>query len=208
MKLNKMLVMAGVAVAMYSASSLVAQDNPPPRKDGGQGQGQGQGRGGDRGGRGNFDPSRFQEMIMNGIRDRLGIKDDTEWKAIEPLVTKVNDARREATVGGMRSMMGGFGGGRGPGGGGPGGGDNNSGGDRNRGRGGFGGFMGEPSPEEEALSKAIEAKAPKAELKTKMAAYRKVKEANEAKLKDAQDNLKKVLTVEQEAAALQMGLVR
>jgi len=195
--LNKMLMMAGIAVAMYSANSLVAQDNPPPRKEDGAGRGEG------RGGRGNFDPSRFQEMIMNGIRDRLGIKDDTEWKAIEPLVTKVNEARREAAVGGMRSMMGGFGG-RGPGG--PGGGGENSGGDRGRGR--FGGFMGEPSAEEEALAKAVEAKAPKAELKTKMAAFRKVKEANETKLKDAQDNLKKVLTVEQEAAALQMGLVR
>jgi hypothetical protein len=199
MKLNKMLVMAGIAVAMYSANSLVAQEQP--RREGGQGQPRGEGeRGGDRG-RGGFDPARMQEMMMNRTREQLGIKDDAEWKAIEPLITKVNEARRDAMASTFRGFMGG---GRGPGGGGSSSGGEN-GGDRGRSRGGFGG---ERSAEEEALAKAIEAKAPKAELKTKMAAVRKVKEGQEAKLKEAQDNLKKVLTVEQEAAALQMGLVR
>ncbi len=185
MKLNKMLVTAGIAAVMaLSTSKLVAQDPPP----GGQG-GDRQGRGG-RGG-GNFDPAQMQERMMEGVRDQFAIKDDAEWKAIEPLVKKVMDGRREATIGGMGMMF------RRPGG------DNNGGGqDRSR------RFGGEPSPEVEALQKAIEAKAPKEELKTKMAAVRKVKQANEAKLKAAQDELKKVLTVPQEAAALQMGLVQ
>jgi len=165
--------MSGVAAVMaLSASKLVAQNDTPKA---------------DRRGRGNFDPA----QIMDGIRERFAIKDDAEWKAIEPLVQKVMDGRREAMVGGMGMMF------RRPGG------DNNGGGqDRSR------RFGGEPSPEVEALQKAIEAKASKEELKTKMAAVRKVKQANEAKLKAAQDELKKVLTVPQEAAALQMGLVQ
>jgi hypothetical protein len=170
-----------------SAGSLQAQDQ------------QQKGRG-NRGG-GNFDPSEFQARMMEGVRNRLDVKDDTEWKAIEPLVKKVMDARREQLG---SSMRGAFGRGGGPGGGGGGGnGDNNGGGNRTR-----GGFGGEPSAEEEALSKAVEAKASKDELKTKMTAFRKAKEANEKKLHDAQDELKKVLSVQQEAAALQMGLVR
>jgi hypothetical protein len=177
MKLNQMLVMAGIAAVMtLSASKLVAQNDTPK---------------GDRRGRGNFDPAQMQERMMEGVREQFAIKDDAEWKAIEPLVKKVMDGRREAMVGGMGMMF------RRPGG------DNNGGGqDRSR------RFGGEPGPEVEALQKAIEAKASKEELKTKMAAVRKVKQANEAKLKAAQDELKKVLTVPQEAAALQMGLVQ
>ena len=173
MKLKQLLMMSGIAAVMaLSASKLVAQNDTPKA---------------DRRGRGNFDPA----QMMDGIRERFAIKDDAEWKAIEPLVQKVMDGRREAMVGGMGMMF------RRPGG------DNNGGGqDRSR------RFGGEPSPEVEALQKAIEAKASKEELKTKMAAVRKVKQANEAKLKAAQDELKKVLTVPQEAAALQMGLVQ
>ncbi len=172
MKLKQLLMMSGIAAVMaLSASKLVAQNDTPKA---------------DRRGRGNFDPA----QMMDGIRERFAIKDDAEWKAIEPLVQKVMDGRREAMVGGMGMMF------RRPGG------DNNGGGqDRSR-------RFGEPSPEVEALQKAIEAKASKEELKTKMAAVRKVKQANEAKLKAAQDELKKVLTVPQEAAALQMGLVQ
>lgn len=182
MKLNKMLVMAGIAAVMtLSASKLVAQ-NDPPREDR-------RGRGGPGG---NFDPAQMQERMMTGIREQFAIKDDTEWKAIEPLVKKVMDGRREAVTGGMGMMF------RRPGG-------DNAGGGQDRSR-RFGG--GEPSPEVEALQKAVEAKASKEELKTKMAAVRKVKQANEAKLKAAQDELKKVLTVQQEAVALQMGLVQ
>ncbi len=184
MKLKQMLMMAGIAAVMsLSASKLAAQDPPP----GGQG-GDRQGRGG-RGG-GNFDPAQMQERMMENIRGQFAIKDDTEWKAVEPLVKKVMDARRETAFNGMRMMF------RRPGG------DTNNGGDRGR------RFGGDPSAEEDALQKAIDSKASKEDLKAKMAAVRKVKQANEAKLKVAQDELKKVLTVQQEAVALQMGLVQ
>jgi hypothetical protein len=179
-------MMAGVAALKALGTSKLAAQDPPPGGQGGDRQGRG-GRGG-----GGFDPAQMQERMMENIRDQFAIKDDTEWKAVEPLFKKVMDARREGAFNGLRMLF------RRPGG------DNNAGGGGGR-RGGFGG---DPSAEEEALQKAIDSKATKEELKTKMAALRKVKQANEAKLKTAQEELKKVLTVQQEATALQMGLVQ
>jgi hypothetical protein len=183
--------MAGVAAATcLSTSTLVAQDN----------QGDRQGRGG-RGGFGG-DPAEFQARMMENIREQMKVKDDTEWKLIEGRIQKVTDARREVGFGG-----GGFGrmfrrpGGQG-GPGGPGGGDNADGG-RRRG----GGFGGEPSAEQQALDKAIDSSASKEELKSAMAKVRAAKKEKEAKLATAQEELKKVLSVEQEAVALSMGLV-
>jgi len=181
-KLTQMLALASVAALCVSTGNLFAQD------DNGGG-----GGGGQRGGRGGgWDPAQMQQRMNERIKERFGSTDD-EWKAIEPLVTKVNEARMAVAAGGMRNM---FGGGRNRGGG--------QGGDQsNRPR-----FGPEPSAEETALSDAIEKDASKDDLKAKMAAVRKVKAAKEEELKTAQDNLKKVLTTKQEAVALEMGLVR
>ncbi len=195
-KLNRWLAMAGIAAATcLTASTLVAQDNPP---------GDRQGRGG-RGGGGFGDPAEMQARMMENIRDQMKVKDDTEWKLIEGRVQKVMEARREVGVGGggfgrMFRRPGGQGGPGGPGG--PGG-DNADGGRR---RGGFGGF-GEPSAEQQALDKAIDSSAPKEELKSAMAKVRAAKKEKETKLATAQEELKKVLNTEQEAVALSMGLV-
>lgn len=168
--ITKMLALAGIAALCLSTGNVNAQDN-------------GGGPGGNRGNRGNFDPAQFQQRMNERIKERFGSSDE-EWKAIEPLVQKVNEARM-ATVGGMgRGFMGGRGGGQG--------------GPR---------FGPEPSAEETALGDAVENNASKDDLKAKMAAYRKVKAEKDAELKAAQDNLKKVLTTKQEAIALQMGLV-
>jgi len=173
-KLTQMLALASVAALCLSTGNLFAQDN-------------GGGEGGGRGGRGNFDPAQFRERMNERIKERFGSTDE-EWKAIEPLINKVNEARM-AAASGMRGM---FGGGRTRGGG----------GDQGR------RFGPEPTAEETALSDAIEKDASKDDLKAKMAAYRKAKAAKEEELKTAQDNLKKVLTTKQEAVALEMGLVR
>ena len=133
--------------------------------------------------------------MMENIREQLKVKDDTEWKAIEGLVQKVMDARREVGTGGGFGRMFRR----------PGGGDNNNDGGRRR---GGGGFFGEPSAEQAALDKAIDSNASKDELKTAMTKVRTAKKDKEAKLAKAQDDLKKVLSVEQEAVALSMGLVQ
>ncbi len=139
---------------------------------------------------------------MEMYRERLEITDDTEWKAIQPMVAKINEARREVGTGFNRNMFRPPGGGRGgdqaAGGGGSGGG--------NAGRRGPGGF-GEPSAEEAALQKAIESKASAADIKTALGKLRDAKKAKEAKLVAAQDNLRKVLTVRQEAQAVLVGLL-
>lgn len=179
--LTQMLACASVAALCLSTGNLFAQDNGGPAGPGGGGQG------GGRGGRGNFDPAQMQQRMNERIKERFGSTDE-EWKAIEPLVTKVNEARMASMAGMGRGMFGG----------------------RNRGgdQGGGPRFGPEPSAEETALSEAVEANASKDDLKAKMAAYRKAKAAKEAELKTAQENLKKVLTTKQEAIALQMGLVQ
>lgn len=177
-RVNRMWAVLGMAALLgLSASSALAQQEGERRRE----------RGGDRG---NFDPAEFQKRMMERVREQLEVKSDDEWKIIEPRVTKVMEARRDATMGG------GFGrGGRGgPGGGGEGGGRSP--------------FGGEPSAEAEALRKAVEAKAPADEIKAKLAKYREAKKAKEANLTKAQDELKKVLSLRQEATAVMSGLLQ
>jgi hypothetical protein len=125
------------------------------------------------------------------------VKDETEWKALEPLIQKVLDAQREARSGLGRGM---FGRGNRPGG------DNNNSGDQGNRRGG-GFFNQTPSPEADALDKAIEAKATKAELKAAIAKVQEAHKAKNAELEKAQAGLRDVLTTRQEAIATSNGLL-
>lgn len=139
----------------------------------------------DRGPR-NFDPEQMRQRMLERAREQLEITDDSEWKAIEPLLTRVMEARRDAMMG-----RGFFGRGRG-GPGGPGGGPG-------------GPAFGQPMPELEALNKAIESKAPASELKAALAKYREARKAREQTLQKAQEDLRKVLTARQEAIAVANG---
>ncbi len=138
----------------------------------------------------------MRQFIMDQIRETLEVKDDAEWTALEPLVQKVTDVRREVGTG-MGRMF--FRGGRG---GGPGGGDN---GGPGGGRGGF--FNQTPSPETDALQKAIDAKASSSEMKAAMAKFAEYRKTKQAELEKAQADLRKVLTVRQEAIASLNGLL-
>jgi hypothetical protein len=178
-KINRWLGAATLAAAMLCGGNLLAQDRP---------------------GRGSFDPSQFRERMMERVREQLEVKDDTDWKALQPLVQKVMDARMQSMSGMGRGM---FGGGSRRGGGDNNNTDSNNGGDRQR-RGAFGQ---EPSPEAEALQKAIDAKASNAELKTAMAKYVEARKAKQAGLEKAQADLRAVLSVRQEAIATNLGLL-
>jgi hypothetical protein len=127
---------------------------------------------------------------MDNIKDRLEFTNDTDWSAVEPLVQKVMDARRDVGGAGMRGMFGG----------------RNRGGNGGNG-GGPGGMFGQPSPETEALQKAIDDNAPAAQVKDLLAKYRASQKAKQAKLEAAQADLKKVLTARQEAQAALLSLV-
>ena len=188
MKLNRILTLCAIAAAIaFSVGSAFAQDNGNNGDQGGQGGG-GQRRNRQGGGFGG-DPAQFQQMMVDRVRDRLNFTNDTEWAAVEPLVTKVVTARMESDAGRMRGMMGGRN--RGGGQGGPGGGRN----------------FGPPNPEAEALQKAIDDDAPAAQIKDLLAKYKASQKAKQAKLEAAQADLKAVLTTKQEAQAALLGLV-
>jgi len=143
-----------------------------------------------------FDPARFRERALTRSREQLDVKSDEDWKKIEPLISKVLDAR--AAVG-----FGGRGGGRGGRGGGGGEGGNAEGNNNNRNR-----FGGPPSAEEQALEKALEEKASADEIKTKLTALRESRKTKEAALEKAQEELRKSLSPRQEAAAVLARLLK
>ena len=194
MKMNQLLVICGIAVALFlSAGNVSAQNGGGGGNGGGNGGGGGGGFGG--GGRGNFDPAQMQQRIMENVRDQLGFTNETEWNAIQPMVQKVMDARRDSGGAGFGRLFG-----RG-----------NRGGNNNNGNNGGGqrrgGFGGTPSPEAEALQKAIDDNAPTAQIKAALAKYEASQKDKQAKLKQAQESLRKVLTVKQEAQATLLGLL-
>ncbi|HWH68666.1 MAG TPA: hypothetical protein VNT26_04740 [Candidatus Sulfotelmatobacter sp.] len=171
--MNRWLMAASVA-AVLSVGTLngLAQDN------------------GGRPGRGNFDPAQFRERMMEMVKERLEVKEDEDWKAIQPLVQKVMDARM-AAMGGMGRSM--FGGRRG--------GDSNNNGDQQR-RSPFGG---QTMPEAEALQRAIDGKASNSEMKSAVAKLAEARKVKQAELERAQAELRKVLSVRQEAIATLNG---
>ena len=191
MKVNQLLTICGIAAALFlSAGSVSAQNDNA---------GGGGGGGGGRRGGGNFDPAQMQQRFMERVHDDLGYTNETEWNAVQPLVQKVFDAQRDARSGGMGRMF------RGNRAGGNGANANaNAGGGNGGGR---GGMFGQPSPEAEALQKAIDDNAPKAQIKAALAKYQASQKAKQAKFVTAQENLRKVLTPKQEAQATLLGLL-
>lgn len=181
--LSRLLALGGTALLLcLGTAQAPAQDQRPDR--------------------GNFDPEQFRQRMMERSREQLEVKSDDEWKLIEQRIDRVFQARRELGSG----NRGGFG--RPGGGGRRGGGDgdraNNSGDNNDRRPRGGGG---EPNPDEEALQAALDAKASPDELKAKLAKVRASRKEKQAKLEKAQDELRQVLSVRQEALAVMNGLL-
>jgi hypothetical protein len=175
MKLNRLMTMCAMTAAMLLTvgSAFAQQDNNnnATQDNGGQRRNRQGGGGGGGGGGGNFDPAQMQQRIMDRIRTDLNFTNETDWSAVQPLVQKVVEAR-------FASRAGGFGRG-------------------NRGPGGGGG--GQPAPERDALQNAIDANAPAAQVKDLLAKYKASQKEKQAKFVAAQDELRKVLTIQQEA---------
>jgi hypothetical protein len=181
-RINQWLVMAGVAAVMSLGTNQVAAQ-PNNGAPGG-------------GGRPGRDPAQRAQQMMDRLKDTLEVTDDAEWKAMQPLVQKVTDLGRELAADRMRAMFGRFGRG----------GNNGQPADQ-QGQQRRGGFGGAPSPEADALQKAIESKASKAELKAALDKYLASRKAKQAALEQAQADLRKVLTSRQEAIATWNGLL-
>ena len=134
---------------------------------------------GERGNRGNFDRSQIMERIMERYRENLGIS-VAEWKVVQPKVQAVMDNR----ISGASGMMSMFGGSR-------------------RGR----DSSTEKTPTSELRDLLEKDDASKGDIKAKLAAYRADRKAREAKLKKAQEDLRQLLTLKQEAQAVLSGLL-
>lgn len=154
---------------------------------------------GERGDRRNMTPQDMQARMLSSLRERLEVPDDEEWKLISERVAKVMELRR--TAGGGMPMIAAFAGRGGPQGGGPGGDARGARGGRG-GRGGPGG-----NAELAALSTAVRDKLPDAEIKARLERLRESRKESESKLTRAQDELRGVLTVRQEAVAVVFGLL-
>jgi hypothetical protein len=171
-------------IAAACAAALVSTTNNLKAQGGG-------------GGRGTFDPVQMKQDRLTSLREQMEIKDDTEWSAIEGKLSKAWDARANVMA---LNMRGGFGrGGQRR---------NNNGNADDQAQRPRRPQFGEPSPALEALQKAIEDKAPSAEVKTKLAAYRAEVKDRQAKFEAAQEDLRGVLTARQEAIATVNGLLQ
>ena len=179
MRLSRMIVMGGVAALCLGAANIFAQDTNSNTDTQGQG----------RRGRGNFDPAEFQQRMLDNVKDRLAFTNDTEWAAVKPLIQKVFDARRDVGFTGMGLLRAGRGG------------NGGGGGDQRR------NAFNTPPPEAEALQKALDDKAPSAQVKATLEKYRAAHKDKQAALEQAQESLRKVLTTRQEAQAVLLGLL-
>jgi hypothetical protein len=151
----------------------------------------------------NFDPAAIQKRILDGYRTQLDITNDGEWNIVQGRIQKLLDARRLATprpggmggLGGMAAMFGA----RPP----------REGGDERQQRASsfINQFLPPASPEEDALKKALDAKAPKEEIKAALAKVNEARKEKLAALEKARSDLREVLTVQQEAIATLNGLL-
>ena len=172
------------------ATIAVAQDNPTS----GDADRKRRSTGDDNGGRRGMNPEDMQARLLASLRERFEVTDDEEWKLISDRIAKVNELRRSAAPMGGAMMA--FAGRGAPGG------EGNRGGDR--------GGRGTPrggNTELAALQSAIRDKLPDAEIKSRLDRVREMRKDNEAKLTKAQEELRALLTVRQEAVAVMFGLL-
>ena len=182
-ELNRLMIVGTSALMLCATVGQVLSQTNPAATD--------QRQGGGRQRRGNFDPAQFQQRMMERYRERLEITDDAEWKAIQPLVQNVLDARMSAGASGRATF------GRGPrret--------DSNSTSATTR-RGPT-----RENPAADELQKAIDSKVPAQQMKAALAKYTEYRKAKQAEVEKARDALRAVLTSRQEAIATLSGLL-
>ncbi|KPL09032.1 hypothetical protein AMJ85_07310 [candidate division BRC1 bacterium SM23_51] len=188
-KFVAMSLVAGLAVMALVAGSLIATAQVGPGRGRGSAPGQEGGRRGfQRPDQPRFDPAQMRDMMVQRLREPLDVTDE-EWKAIEPLVRNVVE-KQFATRGGGRPR-------RAPG-----------------ERPGFAetgrraGPFGMVSPEADALRQALdEENTPAQEIEAKLKVLRDARKKAEVELQIARDELRKVLTIRQEAELVLEGIL-
>ena len=204
------LMAIGVILCRSAGSALGQEDgpdgpppdagSPPPNGQGNGGAGMGPGDSGEPGT--NFDPAAAQKQLLKQYRQLLELTNADEWSVVQPLLRKVLEAQMAASADAGPGMFG-------P----PPGGPNGPATSRSNSasasqqssqrRGPFG----QRSPEAETLQKAISAKAPKTEVAAALNNYLSARQAKQDVLRQAQENLRMLLTSRQEALATLNGLL-
>jgi hypothetical protein len=152
------------------------------------------------GGGGRFDPAQMRQMMTQRMKEQLGV-DDQAWKVMEPRLMKVMELNRQASgMGGRGGMF--FGGPRGqrPG-------------SEDRGPGNRPAAPGQQDRELSPLDKATEQlrttlenqSASPDEIKKQLTAVREAREKAKQELAVAQQELRQILTVRQEAQLVLMA---
>ncbi|MSU25398.1 MAG: hypothetical protein EXS32_16455 [Opitutus sp.] len=129
-------------------------------------------------------PADAQARVLNRLRDRLEVSDDTEWSLITERLAKIEEIRR--------SLWSSSGGGRGalPG--------------AEKAKRSSGSSA---NPERDALRTAVGDNLTVAEIKSRLARAHDVQAQNEARLAQAQAELRAVVSVRQEAVLVMAGLL-
>lgn len=120
-----------------------------------------------------------KERISSRLRERLEVTDDAEWAVISERITRIEELRRATASGPLAAL------------------------DRAKrsARGENGGA------EREALRSAVTDRLPDAEIRSRLARLGEAQKRDAAKLAQAQEDLRAVLTVRQEAIAVMFGLL-
>jgi hypothetical protein len=142
----------------------------------------------------------MRERMSAALREQFQVEDDEEWRLIYERIERVWVLGGAAGAGGPMGAAMAFRAARAAGGGG-------EAADQARPGGGRGGLAGPASPETESLVTALYANAPEAELRSRLERLRAARKANEVKLVAAQDELRSVLNLRQEAIAVVAGLL-
>ena len=146
----------------------------------------------------NMDPKQIQEFLqkqmMAGFHEQLAVTNDAEWNIIEERLSKVARLKMGTMFSGGAGMMRMF----------------RRGGDT--GGGGSGGMrrfpgMGEPDPDTDGLQKALDGDATTAQVKAALAKLRDARRQKQAELSRAQEDLRGVLTMRQEATLVLAGML-
>lgn len=196
MKTNRWLAMAEISLMCLAAGAVMAQ----PGGVGGFGGG---GFGGSGAWGSGSDTSTSADQPMDQLKSQLNVTDDAEWNVLQPLIQKVIDAQavvdadavRVTGMTGRSGRNGNFGGGGGFGG------TEGQGGAATRG----GTSGGTTSQELQAVQRAVSGKASNENTDAVLVKLAQVRKSHLAALATAQDDLRKVLTIRQEAVLVVNG---
>lgn len=189
-----------VLLALFTlaiAGMVIAQ--PQAGQRGQRGGQRGQRGPGQRGGFGDRNPEEMRRMIEERIAERMKEQleiTDEEWKVLQPRMRKVMELTQQTRGPG----------GRGPGG--PGGMFGRPGGPRPGGDGNQGQPQNEVQKANDALRSLLDGENPSAEgIKAKLTALRNAREKAKQELTKAQQELRQLLTLKQEARLVLMGFM-